>query len=77
MKVYFKFGYLYSKLVISYLSNRSFSVSLGDFSSAAAPLKFGVPQGSILAPLLFSLYMLPLGFWKHGVSFRCFADDKQ
>ncbi len=53
----------------SYLYNRSFSVNIVEFMSGAVPLTCGVPQGSILAPILFSLYMLPLGsiFKKHDI----------
>ncbi len=44
---------------ISYLSNRSFSVVLGDVSSSHAPLFCGVPQGFILGPFPFYVHTIP------------------
>ncbi len=43
-----------------YLEGRGYYVSIGENKSQWMSMTCGVPQGSILAPLLFSLYMLPL-----------------
>ncbi len=63
----------------SYLSKRCFSIKFGSYSSSLVPLHCGVPQGSILGPILFSLYLLPLGliFKRHGISCHFYADDSQ
>ena len=63
----------------SYLSNRSFSVYIGKHRSKKCFLTIGVPQGSILGPILFILYTKELIAIarKHGFQIHLYADDTQ
>ena len=64
----------------SYLSDRCQAVKIGSILSEFKELLFGVPQGSVLGPLLFSLYTTPLTkiISKYpGIKFHFYADDIQ
>ena len=63
----------------SYLIGRTQCVSIENSSSTSSPLQFGVPQGSVLGPLLYTMYTLPLGdiLRDAGIPFHLYADDTQ
>ena len=60
----------------SYLDHRQQSVTIGDSQSQPQPLVTGVPQGSVLGPILFTIYMSPLGelIRSHGCQYICYSD---
>ncbi len=63
----------------SYLSNRSQSVLVSGKLSKSVHLKYGVPQGSVLGPGLFSDYSSPIAslIRSFGITAHCYADDTQ
>ena len=65
--------------MISYLKERTQRVVIGDQSSSTTTPATSVPQGSVLGPLLFSLYVQPIGdiIRAHGLFFHQYADDLQ
>lgn len=61
----------------AYLRNRSFIVKVGASVSEPASCTSGVPQGSCVGPLMYSLFVLDLGLSlrKLDVKYKLYADD--
>ena len=65
--------------ISSYLTDRWQHVKFDGISSTPLRCECGVPQGSVLGPLLFTAYVAPVAnvIASFGVSFHQFADDTQ
>ena len=67
------------KWIESYLTQCTQRVIVGSSRSDPVTLAFGVPQGSVLGPILFTLYTCPLGriCRKHSIGYHLYTDDQQ
>ena len=65
--------------ITSYLGNRYQAVVIDGKRSAPVLLQYGVPQGSVLGPKMYTMYTRPLGdvIRNHGPNHHMFADDTQ
>ena len=69
------FDYNSLKLINSFLSGRKFRTKIGSSYSPYLDLLVGVPQGSILGPLLFNIYMCDLFLCDCETNIINYADD--
>ena len=65
----------YNSWLQSYLTNRKQSVTLGDSTSDLKSITCGVPQGSVLGPLLFLIYINDMNTAVKNCIIHHFADD--
>lgn len=65
--------------ISSYLTGRTSRVCISGTYSDQHNLDFGLPQGSVLGPSMFSNYTYPLGqiITRHGLNYHMYADDTQ
>lgn len=62
-------------LMASYLGGRHFHVTMRGERSTTRPIAAGVPQGSIIAPFLFNIYMNDVPVTTQGSELALYADD--
>ena len=79
LKTKFKVTDFALEWIKSYLTNRKQKVQIDSSYSQNKPLHHGIPQGTLLGPLIFSLYLLPLYdiFKSQNIHFHGYADDTQ
>ena len=81
-RLHLRYGFsgIILKWISSYLQSRTEQVLIGDDTfSNPSTLKCGVPESSVLGPILFSLFTAPLGevYRQHHTNFQSYACDQQ
>ena len=64
----------FNKIITDYLNGRKIFTQISSTRSELLPIKYGVPQGSVLGPLLFILFINDIKYLR-GFDLKLFADD--
>ena len=62
-------------IIFNYLNDRRHRTKISGNYSSLVEILFGIPQGSILGPLLFNIYLCDLFFNDFDITIASFADD--
>lgn len=73
--IQFKFPIYLIKIIYNYLNERRFFVYMSNEKSIVHHINAGVPQGAVLSPILYNLYMADIGNFFSNIHFAQYADD--